>query len=193
MPSAKFKPSRRLAVNRLTRKEKNEIIRASTHGRGPRGGWTPEMLARKEQALGANPSGGFNHDALGCEFSRVGLWDKAACEFEKAVSINPWNAIFKFHLARAYLATEDFDNAECMAEAAQAQEPTLAAASLAVALVRERRGDRAQACLWYERCLSLNPEYFIKKEAEENLALLHHRKVAAKSDSGITARRRHEN
>ena len=160
------------AGKRLSRREKDQIMRDSVRGIGPRDGWTPEMLARKEQALGPNPSGGFNHDALGCEFFQVGFWDKAVTEFERAVAINPWKAIFKFHLFRAYLAMKEIDKAERMAEALQTQAPSMSEAALAVALIREQRGERMQARTWYRRCLNLGPDYWVKKEAEENLAAL---------------------
>jgi len=139
---------------------------------GPRDGWTPEMLAKKEKALGPNPYAGFNHDDLGCEFFRVGLWERAISEFEQAVSLNPWKAIFKFHLTRAYLAAKMVEKAERIAEALQAQAPSLPEAALAMGLIREKRGDRLQARTWYERCLILKPDYWIKKEAEESLASL---------------------
>lgn len=169
------------AGKRLSRREKDQIMRDSVRGIGPRDGWTPEMLARKEHALGPNPSGGFNHDALGCEFFQVGLWDKAVTEFERAVAINPWKAIFKFHLFRAYLAMKEIDKAERMAEAIQAQAPSMSEAALAIALVREHRGEWMQARTWYRRCLSLDPDPWVKEEAEENLAAL--RRQASQTDS----------
>ncbi len=162
----------RNAVNRLSRKKKDVIIRESNRRGGPRDGWTPEMMARKEMALGPNPSGGFNHDDLGCEFFRAGYYERAVSEFKLAVRINPWKAGFKVHLARAYLAVGKDDAADHMAQAAIRQASDSPDAALAMAQVRERKGDRLQAIAWYERCLAAGPDYWIRYEVEENLKSL---------------------
>jgi hypothetical protein len=41
-----------------------------------------------------------------------------------------------------------------------------------MALVRERKGDRLQAIVWYERCLAAGPDYWVRQEAEEGLKTL---------------------
>ena len=157
-------------MKRLSRREKNEIIRESQRGAGP--GWTPEMLARKEKSLGPNPFGGQNHDTLGCKFFQVGLWPHAIHEFELAVKINPWKAQFKVHLSIAYLAAGQIEKADQLAEAAIVQAPTLASAALAVARVSERKGDRLAARAWFERCLTFRPDWEVRREAEESLRAL---------------------
>ena len=159
-------------MNRLSRKRKDEIIREANRGLGPRDGWTPEMLARKETALGPNPMGGFSHDELGCEFFRAGYFDRAVSEFELAVRFNPWKAAFKVHLARAYLAVGKVDEAEELAKAAISQDSDSPDTALAMAQVRQRKGDTLEAIAWYERCLAAEPNYWILHEAEENLKSL---------------------
>jgi len=142
--------------------------------RGPRKGWTPEALARREKALGPNPWGGYNHNNLGCEFFRMGAWLHAVHEFERAVEINPWNASFKANLARAYLAADELQKAQSSALAAMRQDASLAQAWFASALTQERLGDASVAIEHYRECLALKPALGLKREAEENLELLAH-------------------
>ena len=139
---------------------------------GPRKGWTPEAVARQERAIGRNPWGGYNHNSLGCEFARVCSWERAVSEFERAVEINPWEALFKANLSRAYLASGDAEKARLTAESALAQSPKLGAAMFALALVCERQGRRRSAMIWYRKCLDSDPGLGIKHEAEENLEVL---------------------
>jgi tetratricopeptide (TPR) repeat protein len=129
-------------------------------------------VARQERAIGRNPWGGYNHNSLGCEFARVCSWERAACEFERAVEINPWEGLFKVNLARAYLALGDVGKARKMAEAALEQSPKLCAAMFALALVCEHSGRLKSAVSWYRKCLDSGPESGIRHEAEENLAIL---------------------
>lgn len=136
---------------------------------GPRHGWTPEMRARREEALGPNPSGGHNHDDLGCEFYRVGLWNRAVSEFERAVRLNPWKAVFKVHLARAYLAMDRLDKAKAAAQAALDQSPDSPEALLALGIVCEKQGNFRQARVLYRRCLTHDAHWLIRRDAEENL------------------------
>ena len=145
---------------------------AIRRSRGPRKGWTPQALALQEKAIGRNPWGGYNHNSLGCEFARVCYWERAVSEFERAVEINPWEALFKANLARAYLASGDVEKARKTAESALAQSPELGAAMFALALVCERLGRSKSAVSWYRKCLDSKPGLGIKHEAEENLATL---------------------
>jgi len=140
--------------------------------RGPRKGWTPEALARREKALGPNPWGGYNHNNLGCEFFRMGAWLHAVYEFERAVEINPWNASFKANLARAYLAAGELKKAQVSALASLGQDASLAQAWFAGALTLERLGNTSEAIEHYRKCLSLKPALGLKREVEENLELL---------------------
>ena len=144
--------------------------------RGPKKGWTPQARARQEKAIGRNPWGGYNHNSLGCEFARVCSWERAILEFERAVEINPWEALFKANLSRAYLASGDMEKARLTAESALAQSPKLGAALFALALVFEHQGRRRSAMIWYRKCLDSDPGLGIKHEAEENLAVLLARK-----------------
>jgi len=159
--------------------------------KGPRGrGWTPEALARREKVIGRNPWGGFNHNNLGCEFARVGYWAPAVLEFEKAVEINPWEALFKANLARAYLASGNAEKAQKTAEAALAQSPKLAAAMFALALIFEGRGRTTSAVHWYRKCLDSDPGLGMRHVAAENLAILltehEQAKIGSKSGSSDT-------
>jgi tetratricopeptide (TPR) repeat protein len=140
---------------------------------GPRHGWTPEMLARREEALGPNPSGGYNHDDLGCEFYHAGLWNRAVSEFERAVQINPWKAAFKVHLARAYLAMDHLAKAKTAAQSALKQSPDSPEALLTLGIVCEKEGNFRLARILYERCLSHAPHWLIRRDAEENLRRNH--------------------
>ena len=121
---------------------------------GPKDGWTPEMTAAKEKALGPNPHGGYNHSSLGCEFFRVRMWAHAINEFEQAVEINPWEPRFKVFLARAYLAAGEFDQALQLSEAALAQAPEFPEALLAMALTLERMGETDKGAEWFKKCLA---------------------------------------
>jgi tetratricopeptide (TPR) repeat protein len=140
--------------------------------RGPRKGWTPQARARREKALGRNPWGGYNHNSLGCEFARVCSWERAIFEFERAVDINPWEALFKVNLSRAHLASGEVEKARKLAEAALEQSPKLGAAMFALGMVMERLGSSKSAVSWYRKCLDSDPGLGIKHEAEENLEVL---------------------
>ena len=153
---------------------------------GPRKGWTPEALARQERAIGRNPWGGHNHNSLGCEFAQAGSWELALSEFRRAVEINPWEALFKANLARAYLASGDAEKAQKTAEAALAQSPKLAAAMFVLALIFEERGRTKSAVHWYRRCLEAHPGLGMKREARENLEILlaHSGRTESRSAAG---------
>jgi Flp pilus assembly protein TadD len=130
------------------------------------------MLDRREEALGPNPSGGYNHDDLGCEFYRAGYWARAAAEFARAVRINPWKAAFKVHLARAYLSMDHLAKARSAIREALKQAPESPEALLAMGIVCEKEGKHRQARALYRRCLTQNAHWLIRRDAEENLQAL---------------------
>ena len=116
--------------------------------------------------------GGYNHNALGCEFARAASWQFAISEFEKAVQLNPWAALFKANLARAWLSAGNLTKAQAMADAALKQAPSLVDAMFAKALAEERSGRPHAAILWYRKSLSSKPSLGIKRDAEESLEIL---------------------
>lgn len=139
---------------------------------GPKGGWTPEMLAKREKALGKNPYGGHNHNAIGIEFFYGRSWHNAIMEFEKAIEINPWKADFKVNLGRAYLAAGDMAKARKALLAALDQEPKHADGLFAMALLCEKNKEYEDAINWYRLCILAKPSYGIKHDAEESIELL---------------------
>ena len=136
------------------------------------GGMTPEAGARREKIIGLNPWGGYNHNSLGCEFGEMGSWALAASEFERAIEINPWEAMFKANLARAYVALDRYDEAEAAANAALDRNPQLPLAFHALGLVSEVHGHYAKAAGWYRRCLDSGASVVIRREVQESLELV---------------------
>lgn len=158
-----------MSISRIAPRFRKYARQGKGHSTGPRHGWTPEMLARREEALGPNPTGGHRHDDLGCEFYRAGYWIRAASEFERAVHINPWKAVFKVHLARAHLAMDRLAKAKAVAQAALDQSPDSPEALLTLGLVCEKEGNLRQARALYKRCLTHEAHWLIRRDAEENL------------------------
>ena len=138
----------------------------------PPGGWTPEKVARRERALGRNPWGGGNHNSLGCEFFEMGLWERAASEFEIAIEINPWRAVFKANLARAYVVLGRYDDAERAARGALARDPKTSSAYFTLGLVCEAQGRLEEAADWYRICLASAPSIVIRHDVQEDLELV---------------------
>lgn len=138
----------------------------------PPGGWTPEALARRERAIGLNPWGGGNHNSIGCEFFEMGLWDRAASEFEIAIKINPWRAAFKANLARAYVALGRYEDAERMARAALKRDPKMSSAYFTLGLVCEAQGRLEESADWYRICLASSPSIVIRKDVREDLEIV---------------------
>lgn len=126
-------------------------------------------MVRREKAIGPNPWGGYNHNSLGREFFQVGYWEMAVSEFEKAVEINPWQALFKVNLARAYLSAGDAKKAQRAVDAALRQEPNSVAGMFAAGLIHEKLGHADEAIRWYRRCLALKPSLGMRWQAEESL------------------------
>lgn len=143
---------------------------------------TPEALALREEAIGLNPWGGYRHNLLGCEFFRMGHWELAVAELEKAVRINPWEAEFGANLARAYVAQGALDKAERAARAALARDRSSASALFALGMIDDARKDYAAAADWYRRCLDSKPSIVIRRDAAENLEIALSRIEAGRSD-----------
>lgn len=130
---------------------------------------TPEGARRREQILGQNPWGGYNHNALGCEFFEGRFWETAAQEFQIAVEINPWNAHFKANLSRAYLAWGRWKDAEFWALEALRQKPDESAALFCLGLLHEKNFRFDEALDDYHQCLAAKPSICIRREVEENI------------------------
>lgn len=133
--------------------------------------WTPEALAAREEAIGRNPWGGYNHNTLGSELLRMRHYDLALSEFKRAIDINPWNADFKANLGRTYVLRGDLQNAEDAAREALVRDPHCAAAMFVLGLVCQEWKAHALAVEWYERCLASNPSVAIRRDALENLRI----------------------
>lgn len=132
---------------------------------------TPQAELERERLIGPNPWAGFNHNNIACELLRMDSVDLAIAEFEKAVALNPWKAIFKVNLARAYIRKGEFGKAgHNLAEAAR-QEPFLPEGFFASGLLCEAAGRPQDAARYYEECLKYSPEGTLRHEAEENLAV----------------------
>jgi tetratricopeptide (TPR) repeat protein len=152
----------------------------------PPGGWTPEKIARRERALGRNPWGGGNHNSLGCEFFEMGLWDRAVSEFEIAIEINPWRAVYKANLARACVALGRYADAERAAKAALARDPKTPSAYFTLGLVCEAQERFEDAADWYRICLASGPSIVIRRDVQEDLEI-----VLAKLEKQRKGRRQH--
>lgn len=139
---------------------------------GPRTVVTPRSLARREEALGPHPKAGGSHNSVGCEFFGAGMYAQASLEFAKAVRLNPWKAIFKANLARAYACDGRGDEAMEMMAAALRQAPDSADVLFAAGVIAEARKEPKAAILFYRRCLAAKPHILIERDARENLEVL---------------------
>ncbi len=133
---------------------------------------TPEAELERERLLGPNPWAGFNHNNIACELFRMDSIKLAIAEFEEAVRLNPWEAIFKINLARAYIRNGEFEKAGSnLAEAAK-REPFSPEGFFAGGLLCEATGKQQEAARCYEECLKYCPEGIIRNQAAENLAVV---------------------
>jgi tetratricopeptide (TPR) repeat protein len=133
---------------------------------------TPEARAKREEILGPNPWGGYDHNRLGCEFLRRDALDLALSEMERAVAINPWEPTFKVNLFHAYLRKGRVEEAAKTLDEALEQEPRLAAGWFAYALLYEKLSRREDAVRCYRKCLACAPGEAVRKQAYENLGRL---------------------
>lgn len=133
---------------------------------------TPEAMARREQIIGRNPWGGYNHNSLGCEFMRMGSLNMAIAEFEKAVSLNPWEAKFKVSLARAYIQKGELEKARQQLTLLFGKQPDHAEALFAQALLYEAEGQFTRAISYYARCLEAAPGATMRRQALEGILAL---------------------
>lgn len=136
---------------------------------------TPQAELARERLIGPNPWAGFNHNNIACELLRMGSVELAIAEFEKAVELNPWKAIFKINLARAYIRKGEFEKAGRNLAGASKQEPLLPEGFFAAGLLCEAAGKQQEAARYYEECLKYCPEGALRHEAEENLAIARRR------------------
>lgn len=133
---------------------------------------TPEALAKREQILGPNPWGGYEHNSLGCEFLRRDALDLAIAEMERAVAMNPWEPMFKINLSHGYLRKGRWEEAAKTLDEALKQKPDLAVGWFAYALLYEKLSMREDAIRCYRKCLGCAPREAARKRAAENLDLL---------------------
>jgi len=133
---------------------------------------TSEAMARREEIIGRNPWGGYNHSSLGGEFMRMGSVDFAIAEFEKAVAINPWESQFKMNLARAYIQKGGLEKARQSLAAIFKKQPNLAEGLFVQALLYEAQGQPPQAMRYYMRCIEAGANDSIRKQAPENMMAL---------------------
>ena len=144
---------------------------------------TPEARLERERIIGPNPWAGGEHNNIGCEFMRMDSVKLAIAEFEKAVELNPWKAVFKVNLARAYIRNSDFEKAEQRLSETMKQEPHSPVGLFAWGLLCEAVGRMEEGIRYYVECLKYCSEGSIKRQAEENLAVLRRAKKK-KQDSG---------
>ncbi len=130
---------------------------------------TPESNRRREKAIGRNPWGGFNHNALGCELFAGRFFESAVLEFQIAIEINPWQAHFKANLSRAYVGLGRLEEAERWAMEALERKPDQTGALFSLGLVHEKRRQLAKALDYYVRCLKAKPPIEIRRDLEENI------------------------
>ena len=133
---------------------------------------TPEAELERERLLGPNPWAGFNHNSIACELLRMDSVKLAISEFEKAVELNPWEAIFQDKPGQAYIRAGEFEKAGLnLAEAAK-KEPLSPEGFFAGGLLCEATGKPREAALYYEKCLKYCPEGIIRNQAVENLSIV---------------------
>jgi tetratricopeptide (TPR) repeat protein len=136
----------------------------------------PAAEAERERVLGPKPWAGFNHNNIACRFLAMDSLELAISEFREAVRLNPWKAIFKVNLARAYIRAGELKKAGALLAEAAEREPSLPEGFFAAGMLLEARGLPEKAAGAYESCLAACPEGAIRRQAAGKVASLRRKK-----------------